>query len=437
MTGEPGTTEAVHRATPDGTPPPGTWRGRLAGLRLEIDSVALTLASGITAVLGLLYWAVAARSFVASEVGRGSAIISTATMLATLANMSLGGMYERFLPTSGRRAGTFLARGLAATVGLALLLGTGFLLLGPRDRLFHSAWEAASFPLMVATMAPFALLDQVLVGFKRATWAAGKNIVHAAAKPLLAGGLAFTASGFSLAVAWIGPALLLCVLYAVPIVRLLRSDPAYAAPGQLPPRRELWAYFSATYGIMVVGAIPPLVIPLMVLSQLGNEANAYFTAAWALFSALALLLGTVVGPYIAQASTPGTDQLALTRRFIVLLAAIGCGGAVFLWFLAPIVLGWIGTDYGLQTESLVRILALVLPVSAVGYLYGGMARVVRRLRLAVTMQVICSALLVGGAWFAIARFGTDGIAYTYLAVELLVTAVLLVPAVRLYRRLAG
>ena len=188
---------------------------------------------------------------------------------------------------------------------------------------------------------------------------------------------------------------------------------------------------------MVVGAIPPLVIPLMVLSQLGNEANAYFTAAWALFSALALLLGTVVGPYIAQASTPGTDQLALTRRFIVLLAAIGCGGAVFLWFLAPIVLGWIGTDYGLQTESLVRILALVLPVSAVGYLYGGMARVVRRLRLAVTMQVICSALLVGGAWFAIARFGTDGIAYTYLAVELLVTAVLLVPAVRLYRRLAG
>ncbi|MEZ5090601.1 MAG: hypothetical protein R2719_13370 [Micropruina sp.] len=257
------------------------------------------------------------------------------------------------------------------------------------------------------------------------------------AKPLLAAGLAVTASGFSLAVAWIGPALLLCALYAVPIVRLLRSDPLYSRPGQLPPRRELWAYFSATYGIMVVGAIPPLVIPLIVVSRLGNEANAYFTAAWALFSALALLMGTVIGPYIAQASTPGADQRALTRRFIVLLAVIGSGGAFFLWVLAPIVLGWIGTDYGLQTESLVKILALTLPLSAIGSLYAGLARVVRRLRLAVTLQVICSALLVAGAWYATQRLGTDGVAYTYLAVEVIVTAVLLLPTVRLYRLLKG
>ncbi len=413
-------------------------RALLGRATLELDALALTASTAITALLGLAYWTIAARGFPIAEVGRASAIVSAATALATVSNLSLGGMYERFLPVTGRDTRRYLLRGGLATAGLAGLLGTIFVLVGPSDRLFTHDWERACFPLLVFTLAQFALLDNALVGLRRARWAAGKNVVHAVAKLGLAAAAAVLAlaGGDSLVVAWAAPALLLVALYLPFVWQHCGTDAVVRVTPALPPRRELWSFFGSSVGIMVIGASAPLVIPLIVVDRLGPELNACFTMAWTLFSALALLLATVVGPYIAQASAPGADVRRLTARFATILLALSVSGAVFLWFGAPLLLGLLGERYATETESLVRLMALSLPLSLVGMLYAGVARVARRLRLAMAMQILTAAGAVTGTALTIDRFGLDGIGYSYLAIEVVTTLILLAPAWRTIRRLS-
>ena len=419
------------------TAAPPAWRVLLSRATLELDALALTASTAITALLGLAYWTIAARGFPIAEVGRASAIVSAATALATVSNLSLGGMYERFLPVTGRDTRHYLVRGGLATAGLALLLGSVFLLVGPSRRLFVHDWEWIGFPFLVLTLAQFALLDNTLVGLRRARWAAGKNIVHAVVKlALVAAALVLAmVGGESLVLAWAVPAAVLVLLYLPFVRRVCGSEPVQTLEPVLPPRRELWSFFGSSVGIMVVAALAPLVIPLIVVDWLGPELNACFTMAWTLFSALALLLGTVVGPYIAQASAPGADVRRLTARFAAILVALAVAGAVFLWFGAPLLLGLLGERYAVETESLVRLMALSLPLSLVGMLYAGVARVARRLRLAMAMQVLTAVVAVTGTALTIDRFGLDAIGYSYLVIEAVTTVILLVPAWRLIRKL--
>lgn len=419
--------------------PASGWRARIADATLELEALAMTASTGVTAVLGLGYWTIAARGFSMAEVGRASAIISAATVLATLANLSLGGMYERFLPVSGVRTRRHLIGGALISGVLALLLGTGFALLGPTERILLEPWESFAFPVLVVSLAEFALLDQALIGLRRARWAALKNVTHAVVKLGLAAAAAFaaTAGGFSLVAAWVVPALLLVVGYLPVVWRRWSVGGAQDLPATLPPRAELWSFFGTSFGIMVIGSIAPLVIPLLVVQHLGAELNAAFTMAWTLYSAVALLLGTVVGPYIAQASTPGAPVRQLTLRFIGILGTLTVLGALFLWLLAPLLLGLLGERYASETESLVQLMALSLLPTFFGMLYAGLSRVVRRLRLAMVLQVTSASLVVGSVAVVIPHYGLAGIGYTYLAVETVLVAILIVPIWRTFRSLAS
>jgi O-antigen/teichoic acid export membrane protein len=65
---------------------------------------ALTLSSGLTSVLGLAYWLLAARFYPAEVVGMNSAAIAAMTFLSGLAGLSLDGAYVRFVPRLGAQA---------------------------------------------------------------------------------------------------------------------------------------------------------------------------------------------------------------------------------------------------------------------------------------------------------------------------------------------
>lgn len=161
--------------------------------KFEYDSIAVLISGAVTAVLGLVFWAVTARMYPVDVVGRASAVINSAVVLSTLSTLSLGSMYERFLPLAGSRAGALVARGYLLVALLATILATALLMFGPREKLFSSGWAMLSYVGLVVTLALFALEDQTTNGLRVARWSAAKNIVHAIAKLALVASLAFTA----------------------------------------------------------------------------------------------------------------------------------------------------------------------------------------------------------------------------------------------------
>lgn len=422
----------------------GRWRARRVprpgvggpgGPGLETSALSLMVSSAVTGLLGLVFWAATARGYPTGEVGRASAVISSATMLSTVANLSVGSMYERFLGLAGSRTRGLLLKGYALCGTLALLLGAGFLLLGPADRLFTSVWDLLTFPLLVMVLSMFALQDPILVGMRAAPRVAVKNVFHAVAKLVLVVALAFTASGGAVVWSWLVPAAVAAVVVNWLLFRRASPAPSDGDGSALPPVRELLQYFAASYALTVVSGIVPLLLPLLVISRFGAETNAYFAMAWTLAGAATLLLGTVGGPYVAEvASDPDLRRLPdLTRRFERLLVLVGGGGGLALFVLAPWILGLFGAEYAENATTLARLMAASLPLVAIGALYGGLARVYRRMRLAVVVQCVTAAIIVAGALALTRDHGITGVGLAYLGAQVVATLALAGPLWRLRR----
>src|SRR5690606_21343009 len=127
----------------------------------------------------------------------------------------------------------------------------------------------------------------------------------------------------------------------------------------------------------------PLLVPLIVVAQLGTEMNAYFSMCWLVVNTLGVLVGATAAPFIAAASTPGADLRSCTKRFVLLCGGAATAGCVALLVAAPLLLGILGPGYAENGTVLIRLMALTLPAVGLMTIFTALARLQRRLRLAV------------------------------------------------------
>jgi O-antigen/teichoic acid export membrane protein len=372
--------------------------------------------------------------FSAAEVGVASALIASAIMLSTLSNLSLGAMYERFLSLAGHRAGSLLVRGYLLVAGVALILALGVLLFGPRA-LFPSELEKLFYPPFVVILAVFALQDNTVAGLGVARWGAAKNSFHAVAK--LASLFALSVSGAALAIvtSWgLTAAIAMCCVM-IAMRRRIRTVQRYTWPPALPPRSEMWRYFGASYGITALASIAPLVVPLVVIAQLGPDASAYFAVTWSMVTAVYVVLSLLIGPFVAECAAHPDRIDGLSAQFVKTIGAVALLGGLGLALVGPIALGFIGTQYREHGTPLLYLAAVFIPFTVVGAVYDGLARVYRRLTLAVVTQCLVTAVVIGGSVVTTESLGVLGIGVSYLAAEVLAAAILVGPLIRWLREL--
>lgn len=407
--------------------------GAGAERNMSVNALALVGSTLLTGILGLAFWSVAARLFPAAEVGVASALITSGVMLATLSIVGIDVLYERFFPLAGVRATVLLQRGFLLVAGIALLAGTALVVLGPRDALFESGWQMAGFPVMVAVLALFALLDKASAGLGVARWSALKNLVHAAVKLAALIALAAWNTAMDIVLAWVVTAAIVGVWTFGALYRRTRH-PQYRRPSELPPTRQLLSYFWSSFGITALWSVGPLVTPLIVLTQVDAVANAHFAVAWAIVSALFLAIHLVTSPYVAEVAA-NPDQVArLSRRMVMTLGAVALTASAGLIVGGPMLLGIAGADYREEGQVLLHLAAVFLPLSAVGAIYEAFARVQRRLRLYLAVQALSTTVIIAGSWIATPGLGVAGVGWAYLAATSLSAAILIGPTIAWLRR---
>jgi len=124
--------------------------------------------------------------------------------------------------------------------------------------------------------------------------------------------------------------------------------------------------------------------------------NAYFSMCWLVVNTLGVLIGATATPFIATASTPGADLRSCTVRFVLLCGGAALAGCVTLLVAAPVILSILGPHYAEHGTMLIRVMALTLPSVALMTIYTALARLQRRLRLAVTAQILLGIVVVTG-----------------------------------------
>ena len=417
------------------TPPTTSLRARLGERRLELNALALMMTTATTALLGLAFWTVATHFYSTANIGRGSALVASLTLLATMAQLNLGNVFARCLPAAGRKSRRFVFAGYAAVGVLAVVLGYGFVYLGFGDNFLDGA-ERAWFPWAIAVLAIFALQDFVLVSIRAARFIPVENVLFALAKLGLLVLLAGIIPSQGIGLAWVLPAGV-----AVLVVTTLLRRRGLAHPGRLdapagilPARRTLGGIVAGEYVSGAVGVLLPVLLPLIVVAELGLTENAYFAIPWLVASSVNLLTWNVASAVLVEGGSDPSRSAHLGRRALKLSLLIGGTGAVFELAFAHVILSLLGGDYASNGTALLRVLALAVPFNVVIVVWSTLMRIHNRMVPVVAQQIVAGAMIVTATYLFIPHLGITGVGLSYAIAQATSGVFLLFPLWRLVSR---
>jgi len=402
---------------------------------LYANGYALVANAGASALLGFLFWIVAARRFAPESLGVGAAVVSAATLAALVGKAGFDAAIIRYGPGLGRRelerllaraaAATLLLTGLVALVVLALAVeGVETL-----DAL-RAPVAALGFVLLAVGTGAAWVFDAYFVSEQAGVLVFARNLAFNGLKLAAPFVVAASLGDEAVPVAWgLGLAASLAFAFAVTLPRLARH-PAQGLPAA--PAREMLGYAARNYALNLSEFLPGLVFPILVLGAMGPAENARFYLAWTVATVAFLASKAITQSSFAALVRPGPAGPALRKAFLLSLIVLG-PMMVGLFALGGTLLGVFGDHYA-QGAELLRILAISIAPVAISNVYLSYLKA-RRPALELTLlPAITMAALLALTPFALVRLGILGVGFVWLGVQSLAGLYSAVRLVAILRR---
>ncbi|MEN3279120.1 MAG: hypothetical protein V7607_260 [Solirubrobacteraceae bacterium] len=431
--------------SPSGRPTAAAW-GRIRGHAADPlfrSAYSLMVNAGVTAVLGIAFWVVAARLYEADEVGRDAALIAAMVELSTMCQLNLTNVLTRFLPSLERGTARALAAAYAASGGAALLIGSAFVVVAPLvsedlDFLRNDPRTAVLYVVAQVTWGWFVLQDAALTALRRAPWIPVENGVFGALK-LAALPLAIAFGGsHGVFLSWVLPAVVL--LLPVNLFLFRAAIPAhvsrYRPKGsslQRLGRRRLVRFMGQDWAATVLAQASTTALPLLVVAMLGAAANAYFYIPFTIIVTFNMLFHAASNSLVVEGAMAEDRIRVLATRLVRHLVLVLVAGTAVIVAAAPLIMLPFGEDYVRESTSVLRILACACVFRAASVLYIALARLDGRGLRILAVEAVQMSLLLAGAITLAHPLGLDGVALAWLCSAAVVALALLPSLVRLLR----
>jgi O-antigen/teichoic acid export membrane protein len=394
------------------------------------STYALIASTGITAALGVAFWAVSARLYDASDVGLAVAAVSAMTLVASLSQLNASGGLARFIPESGQDAERLVAGAYVMVIGTGLLAGVAVALIaslaGSGSFVSGPLWFRLLFIASIPLATVFVVQDSVLVAVRASGIIPLENGLFGLAKLALVIAFAATSLHGAIFVAWA----ISLFGTVVPINAFLfgRALPRHRATKREPISGGLRRVVSFTAGTYVASAVQlgaNALLPLIVVARTDLRSTAYFYPAWIIAITLEALLAnlttvvTVEGARDAHSLARVTAQArrVLTRAIVPLLLVLALAAQPLLTVF--------GSNYASNGTELLRLLVLASAIRATCVIRFGVARVRELVRLILITNVAASIVLVAGAWVLLPPLGLIGAGWAYVAEQVVAALVLM------------
>lgn len=409
-----------------GRPPP-------AGNRSGSDSLFknayfLMLSTGVSAVLGLGFWLVAARYYSEDAVGQGSAAIAAMRLLASITATTMIGAVVRFVPRAGRETGR-LVWGVygASSVVVALAAGVFLLTLDQWGASYEPLGTPLAGALFVAACVAWALLtlqDGVLTGLRKAEWVPAGNAVFSVGKLVLLAVFASALPVLGIFVSWAVAIAFSTLPLGWLIFRRLIPRQAAADRDVEPPGLRSMGRFLAGDSLGALFSLAMInLLPVMVAVRFSAAENGYFYVAYTVGGTMEFMAINMASSLTAHASHD-PRQLAdgvrgALRRMTLLLVPVVLALVVF----APQILTPFSADYAEHGATVLRLLALGALPRVVVELYIGVLRVQGRTGVLAALQGAMCVLVLGSASVLFSPAGIAGAGWAVLVGMTLIAAV--------------
>ncbi|MFH8802549.1 lipopolysaccharide biosynthesis protein [Streptomyces sp. NPDC017936] len=388
----------------------------------------LMLSTGVSAVLGLGFWLVAARYYAEEAVGQGSAAIAAMRLLASITATTMIGAVVRFVPRAGRATGSLVRRAYAASSVVVAVAACVFLLTldlwGASYAPLGTPVAGAAFVVACVAWALLTLQDGVLTGLRRSGWVPVGNAVFSVGKLILlvvcAGALPVLGIFVSWAVAIAFSTLPLGWL----IFRRLIPRQAVADRHLEPPRLKEMGRFLAGDSLGALFSLAMInLLPVMVAVRFSAAENGYFYVAYTVGGTMEFMAINMASSLTAHASHDprhlADGVRGALRRMTLLLVPV----VLVLVVCAPQILLPFSPDYAEHGTTVLRLLAAGALPRVVVELYIGVLRVQGRTGVLAVLQGAMCTLVLGSAAVLFTPAGIAGAGWAVLLSMTLVAVV--------------
>jgi O-antigen/teichoic acid export membrane protein len=386
---------------------------RLRKDEMTWNSLFLILNTGLMGGTGFLFWFITTKLFSRPDIGKGSALISGASLIAQLALLGLNMGMNRFLPTA-RNRNALISSGLALVAVAGALGAIVYIWLTPlivpalafvsKNLLLTIGFAGATAAIAVNT-----LTDNIFIALRKAKYTVlvdgviggfGKLPLAFVVAGAGAYGL-FLASSIALVLASTASLLL---IFIVMRVRVDLREPLRAL-------KPLLRFSGANYLASIVNLVVGLANSAILLDRLGADSTAVYFVVLQMVQIMYTAGIALEQTFLTEGSQAGADIPQLRRRALRLLAIFFVASATFM-----IVIGrWLllafghGGDYYHHGYTTLIILVLAAGPLSLSSWFQTILRLAGKLRAIVVVNVTWALLSCAGTWFG-SKYGLLGVA---------------------------
>lgn len=396
------------------------------------NSVFLVINLGVTSVCSYAALSLITHIYSVAAVGISAAAMSASSLVVTLTQSGTHYSLPRIIPTSKNRAS--LINTMTTGVFLATAIGSIIFLLTPfADKMFALGGLLFAVIFIVSTCLQgcSSLLEVVLVAERQSGKMASANLVPSAVK--LAAPPVFTFLGnlgcYIARVIYIG-------FYVFTLVRtLLKRGHRFKFELSRESAHELGRFSAGVYVGSIVGGLPQLLLPLIVLSRMGAQQSAYWSIAMTIGALLNQLPLAVTQALLPEISHRPAERRHLLFRSTFLVTGIVVPALLVAYIGAPLLLGVFGHSYTAQIISSLHWLIYSGFVTLMNYATGAILYVAKKSGAIIFVNAVDTIITVGMA--AVWATSSTGVAIGYFAGDAASTVLFGVCAVLAVREVGG
>jgi O-antigen/teichoic acid export membrane protein len=376
--------------------------------------------------LGVLFWLVAARAFLPSDVGLAAAAASAMLLCIQLALLGTDwaaiGLYPQY-----RLSPAPLFRASLTIVFVSGLCAAG-LFLAVASQVLHELSVVATTPFFAVAFVVACALGSALLladSLSVAMWRPG----HIVVRSVVVGALTLSALGafvvfgsnrsaerlFSCWLIGYAGAFALGAFY---LNRAVSSWKEKGSSARVGVNRVLSAGLP-NYALSLAEQSPGLVMPVVVTELLSPETNAYWYTIWLGAVSVYIVPGAAASALFAEVSDPSERVGRAMRRSLAVGLGFGVLAASLLAALAPRLLALLGDGYADAGATPLRILVVGVVPLTFFFAYLALSRATKRFREAVPVAAAGGLLALSGGTIAGSRHGLIGVACAWLAAQVL------------------
>lgn len=386
------------------------------------NSIFLMLNSAFSALFGLLFWIVAARTMPSKDIGLATSAISAAALIIALSRLGLDQGLVRYLPGLTKKS-DFYSAVTILTLILSLII-TGVFLIGinvfsPVLSFLRDGYFLIIFLAFIAINSIYAIQNITFIAIRRADLSAIQNILLGLRIPAIILLAPFGVMGIFSAY---GIAFLLTFIFGIFILQ--RYGLHFSKNFDTTSIKNIFKFSFGNYSAGIFTMAPITVIPIMIVNTIGAEEGAYFYVAYSIASLLFMIPNSVSTSLFVEGShnLPLKENVVKSLRLTLTLLL---PSLILIFIFGDKILLLFSPEYSKGSFEMLQLLAASSIFSVVTSIFTSIKRIQKNIAIINFINLVLSAMIIGIGYVSILKYGLLGLGYAWFGSNLIVCIAIL------------